>query len=85
MNLLVERVTRCFLKIILSSFNDVVLAGCEDFDEAAKKLCKAVKSFARKLNVIMRLILMKRNCRFNSNSKELRRRRDIVFSQVVGK
>ena len=61
----------------------ILVLGQNSLVESAKKLCEAVGSFTRKLNVVMSFILLKRYKQISSSTKELRYRRDIVFSQVV--
>ena len=68
---------------LVNFLNFVLVLEQNALGKSAKKLFDVVKSFVKKLNVIMGFILMKRNNHIGSNTKELRYRRDIVFSQVV--
>jgi len=72
-----------FLSLLNSATKDDAFLGQNSLVKSAKKLCEAVGSFIRKLNVVMSFILLKRYKQISSNSKELRYRRDIVFSQVL--
>ena len=51
--------------------------------KSACRLSNTVRSFIKKFNVIMRFILMKEYASLGTMTKEIRYRRDVVFSQVV--